>query len=81
MGPKYAKGQRVAIVSALDVEGKPKYCDVEKHVGQLGVIAEYYRIGFKAENLPSDYYVYETRLDSDNSIIAVPEDALKPLIG
>ena len=78
---RYAKGQRVEVVSALDGEGKPKYCDVEKHVGKLGVIVEYYRIGFKAENLPSDYYVYEIQLDSDNNIIAVPEDALKPLIG
>jgi hypothetical protein len=79
--PRYAKGQRVEVVSALDGEGKPKYCDMEKHVGQLGVIVEYYRIGFKAENLPSDYYVYEIRLDGDNNIIAIPEDALRPLIG
>ena len=79
--PRYAKGQKVEVVSALDGEGKLKYCDMEKHVGQLGVVLEYYRIGFKAENLPSDYYVYEIRLDGDNSIIAIPEDALRPLIG
>jgi hypothetical protein len=54
---------------------------MEKYVGQLGVIIEYYHVGFKAENLPSDYYVYEIRLDSDNNVIAVPEDALKSLIG
>jgi hypothetical protein len=78
--PRYAKGQRVQVVSAIDSEGKPKYRDVETHVGKFGVIVEYYRIGFKAENLPNDYYVYETRLDNDNNIIAIPEDALRPLI-
>jgi hypothetical protein len=78
--PRYAKGQRVQVVSATNGEGKPKYCDVETHVGKFGVIVEYYRIGFKAENLPSDYYVYEIRLDTDNNIIAIPEDALRPLI-
>jgi len=78
--PRYAKGQRVQVVSAIDSEGKPKYRDVETHVGKFGVIVEYYRIGFKAENLPSDYYVYEIRLDTDNNITAIPEDALRPLI-
>jgi hypothetical protein len=78
--PRYAKGQRVQVVSAIDSEGKPKYRDVETHVSKFGVIVEYYRIGFKAENLPNDYYVYEIRLDNDNNIIAIPEDALRPLI-
>jgi hypothetical protein len=78
--PRYAKGQRVEVVSAINSEGKPKYRDMETHAGKFGVIVEYYRIGFKEENLPSDYYVYEIRLDSDDSIIAIPEDALRPLI-
>jgi hypothetical protein len=78
--PRYAKRQRVQVVSAIDSEGKPKYRDVETHVGKFGVIVESYRIGFKAENLPNDYYVYEIRLDNDNNIIAIPEDALRPLI-
>ena len=78
--PKYAKGQRIQIVSAIDSEGNPKYPDMETHVGKLGVIIEYYSIGFQGENLPSDYYVYEIRLDSDDSIAAIPEDAVRPLI-
>ena len=78
--PRYAKGQRVQVVSATNGEGKPKYCDVETHVGKFGVIVQYYRIGYEAEDAPSDYYVYEIRLDGDNSIMAIPEDALRPLI-
>jgi hypothetical protein len=77
---RYAKGQRVQVVSAIDGEGKPKYCDVETYVGKFGVIVEYYRIGFKAKSLPSDYYVYEIQLDGDNTIMAIPEGALRPLI-
>ena len=78
--PRYAKGQRARVVSAINSEGKPKYPDVEAHVGKLGVIVEYYRVGYEAENALSDYHVYEIRLDGDNSIMAIPEDALRPLI-
>jgi len=78
--PRYAKGQRIQVVSAINSEGDPKYPDMEIHVGKFGVIIEYYSIGFQAETLPSDYYVYEIRLDSDDSITAIPEDAFTPLI-
>jgi hypothetical protein len=75
--PRYAKGQRIQVVSTKNSKQEPKYRDMEPHVGKFGVVIEYHRIGFKMENLPSDYYVYEVRLD-DDSIIAVPEDALSP---
>ena len=78
--PRYAKGQRVHIVSVIDSEGNPKYPDMEVHVGKLGVIVEYYRIGYKAKDALNDYFVYEIRLDSDNSTIAIAEDALSPLM-
>jgi hypothetical protein len=80
MMPRYIKGQRVQVVTAMNSEGKPKYREVEAHVGKFGVILEYYRIGYEAENALSDYHVYEIRLDGDNSIMAIPEDVLKPLI-
>jgi hypothetical protein len=80
MMPRYAKGQRVHVVSAIDSAGNSKYPDVEAHVGKSGVIVEYYRIGYEAENALTDYHVYEIRLDRDNSTMAIPEDALRPLI-
>lgn len=78
--PRYAKGQRVHVISAVDSEGNPKYPDIEAHVGKLGVIVQYYRIGYKAQDALDDYFVYEIRLDSDNSTMAIAEDALRPLI-
>jgi hypothetical protein len=77
---RYAKGQRVHIVSAIDREGKPKYPDIEAYVGKLGVIVEYYRIGYQTKDAPNDYFVYEIQLDSDNSIMAIAEDALRPIV-
>jgi hypothetical protein len=77
---RYAKGQLIQVISAIGGEGKPKYPHMEPYVGKLGVIVQYYRVGFKAENLPKDCYVYEIQLDSENSIIAIPEDSLRPLI-
>jgi hypothetical protein len=76
--PKYIKGQRVQIISARDDEGKPIYPDMEAHVGKSGVIVDYYSIGF--ENQPSDYYVYEIKLDDDRSIMAIQENALEVLM-
>jgi hypothetical protein len=80
MGPKYAKGQKVVIVPAINGKGNPKYPDTEKHNGKLGVILEYYRLGFDAAHNPRDYYVYRIRLESDKCKTAIPEDALRPLI-
>jgi hypothetical protein len=77
---RYAKGQRVHIVSAIDSEGNPKYPDIEAHVGKAGVIIQYYRIGYTTKNAPNDYFVYEIRLDDDNSTMAIAEDALRPLM-
>jgi hypothetical protein len=78
---RYAKGQRVQVVSALNSEGNPKYSDMTAYVGEIGIVKKYYCIGLKGENLPSDYYVYEIRIDSDDNVLAIPEDALRPLIG
>ncbi len=80
MGPRYAKGQTVVIVPAINGKGRPKYPDTEKYIGKLGVVVEYYRLGFDTANNPRDYYVYRIRLDSDRSKTAIPEDALKPLM-
>ena len=78
--PRYAKGQRVHIVSAIDIEGNPKYPDMEAHVGKAGVIIQYYSIGYEAKDGPNDYFVYEIRLDDDNSTMSIAEDALRPLM-
>ena len=51
---RYAREQRVQVVSAVNSKGRPKYCDMETHVGKVGVVVEYYRIGFKAQKFPSD---------------------------
>ena len=62
MGPRYARGQKVVIVPAINGKGGPKYPDTEKYIGKLGVVVNYYQIGFDKANNPRDYYVYKIRL-------------------
>ncbi len=77
----YIKGQRVEIVSIVDEHLKAKYPEVEQYVGEIGTVVESYWVDFEGPNLPKKYYFYHVRIDRDNRMIAVPEEALKHYLG
>ena len=88
MGAKYAKGQKVRIVSLKDEHLKAKHPHIEEYVSQTGVILESHWYGVSESYRPSSehphiigHYIYDVRLDRDSKIIrAIPEDALEPLV-
>jgi hypothetical protein len=88
MGPKYAKRQKVRIISAKNQQSKPKYPQIEKHVSESGTVIGCYRFGisepYRQMRRPgpriSDHYLYTIQLDKDGSEIRnVPEGALELL--
>jgi hypothetical protein len=78
---RYSKGQQVEIVSVMNEHLRAKYPEIEDYVGTIGTVVESYWIGFEGPNLPKEYYFYRVRIDKDNRVIAVPEDALKSYLG
>ncbi len=88
MEPKYAKTQKVRIISAKNQHFKPKYAQLEQHVSESGVvigsrwfgIIEPHRPGGKPKPRIFDHYIYTICLDKDGSLIkGVPEDALESI--
>jgi hypothetical protein len=88
MEPKYAKRQKVRIVSAKDQHFKPKHPQLEEHVSESGVIIDYhwfgidepYRMARKPKPQIFDHCIYTIHLDKDGSLIkGVPEDALESI--
>ena len=86
MGPKYARRQKVGIISAKNQQFKPKYPQLEEHVPESGVVInshffgidEPYRLAHKTKPQIFGHYIYTIRLDKDGSLIKeVPEDALE----
>ena len=88
MGAKYAKGQKVRIISLRDEHLKTEHPHIEEYVSQTGVIveshwfgiSEHYRPGSKPPHI-IDHHIYDVCLDRDRKIIrAIPEYALEPLV-
>lgn len=88
MGPKYARGQKVRIISAMDQHFKPKYPKLEEHVSESGVIIDYhwfgisepYRLAHKLKPQIFGHYIYTIRLDKNGSLMKEgPEDALESI--
>jgi hypothetical protein len=88
MGAKYAKGQKVRIISLRDEHLKAKHPHIEEYVSQTGVIIESHWYGISESYRPNsahphvvDHHIYEVRLDKDLKIIGpIPEDALEPVV-
>jgi hypothetical protein len=67
---------------------KAKRPHIEEYVSQTGVILESHWYGVSQSYRPSSeyphvigHYIYDVRLDRDSKIImAIPEDALEPLV-
>ena len=88
MGPKYAKRQKVRIISAKNQQLKPKYPQLEQHVSESGVVIHSHWFGISEPYRPIrrprprifHHYIYTIHLDKDGSEIrGVPEDALELL--
>ena len=82
---KYAKGQKVRIISLKDKHLKAEYPHIEEYVSQTGVVIEShwfgvskpYGTGTKPPHI-IDHHIYDVRLDRDGEIIrAIPEYALE----
>ena len=88
MGPKYAKRQKVRIISAKNQHLKPKYPQFEEYVSDSGTVIDSYWFGISEPYRPVrrpkprifDHYLYTIRLDKDGSKFKlVPEDALEAM--
>jgi len=83
MEPKYAKGQKVKIVSVKDHDGSPKYAHNEKYVSSKGVVLDSFYLGrfhvlYYKNHLPEDAYIYKVRLGNSNIVVTVAEEELEP---
>ena len=86
MEPKFNRGQRVLIRSVKNQHYQLKYPEIEQYVGESGSIAESYwigasepsNVGVKVPNLSENYF-YRVRLDLQNKLVTIPEEALEPL--
>ena len=88
MGPKYAKRQKVRIISVKNQHLKPMYPQFEEYVSDSGIVINSYWFGISEPYRPVrrpkprifDHYLYMIRLDKDRSRIkGVPEDALESI--
>ncbi len=87
MEAKFAKGQKVRIISLKDEHLKGKHPHIEEYVSQTGVIVESHWFGVSKPYRPGStpphmigYHIYDVCLDRDGEIIrAIPEYALEPL--
>ena len=84
MKPKYAKGQRVKVVSVKDQHGHVKYAHNEKYVGEEGLVLDSFYLGqfhvlYYKDHLPEDAYIYKIRLSGRETVVTVAEEELKPV--
>jgi hypothetical protein len=85
MEPKYAKGQKVTIVSVKDAHGQVKYAHNEKYVAEKGVVLDsfylrQFHILYYKDHLPEDAYIYKVRLSSSDTVVTAAEEELEPSI-
>jgi len=88
MGAKYHKGQRVRVLSLRSKYAITKDSNnIEKYEFEIGSIVDsYWATGFKygqvllGKDVPPKGYIYKVRMDTDDSEIAVEEDALEPAV-
>jgi hypothetical protein len=83
MEPKYAKRQKVKIVSVKDQHGQLKYAHNEQYLGAKGVVLDSFYLGrfhvlYYKDHLPEDAYIYKVRLGNSNTVVTVAEEELEP---
>ena len=87
MKSRFEREQRVTIRSVKSQDYQPKYPQIEQYAGENGVIVESYSLDTsksgdaRAESpvLSGSHAFYRVRLDIQNTLITVPEEALEPL--
>ena len=75
MGAKYAKGQKVRIISLMDEHLKVKHPQIEKHVSESGIIIDSRWFGISEPYPPMHgpgprifhHHLYMIQLDKDGS--------------
>jgi len=77
--PKYAKGQKVKIVSVGTPHGQLRYPDLEEYVNERGAIVDCHPTKFEMHGTPVDIWGYTVHVEKRNKEITVLEDALEPL--
>ena len=85
---KYAKGQKVRVISLRDGHLKTMHSHIEEYVSQTGVILASHWYGASQSYWSGSdhthvigHYIYDVRLDRDSKIIrAIPEDVLELLV-
>ena len=85
---KYAKGQKVRIISFTDDQSKANISNIEKGVSETGTIVGCHRYGICESHPPivespriKERHIYDVRIDKyGETIRAIPEDALELLV-
>ena len=79
MEPKYAKGERVRIISVETPHGQPKYPNLDEHIGKHGVVIDSHPTQFEIHGSSVDIWGYTISSEKDNAEMTVLEDALEPV--
>ena len=75
MGPKFVKGQKVAIVPVRNRPASPRDSDIEPYIGQSGQVTDYYWIRPTATE--KAFYIYTVRIGEGKNEIVVHEDEIE----
>lgn len=79
MEPKYAKGQKVKIISVGTPHGQSRYPELEEHVNKSGTIVDSRLTKYEIHGATTDVWGYTVRIEKDDREVMVLEDALEPL--
>ena len=77
MGAKFEIGQQVRIIRVADKRKGVKYLELEKYIYETGVVQEAGTVTDFYTPYGSPVCIYVVRLDKDNSLVNVQEDALE----
>jgi len=77
--PKYAKGQKVKIISVGTPHGQSRYPELEEYVNKSGAIVDSRLTQYEMHGTATDIWGYTVRIEKDDREVAVLEDALELL--
>ena len=86
MKPRFEREQRVTIRSVKNQNYQPKYPQIEQYAGENGTIVESYTLEAsksgnaiaESPHLSGGHSFYRVRIDIQNALVTVPEEALEP---
>jgi len=77
MNPRYTKGQQVIIRPVETRESSSRDSTLEKYIGKVGRVVNYYWISPQAGEV---FYLYTVRFDAGNQELVLYEDEIKPYL-